>query len=53
VSLGYHEQDDADVVIEYLKSTRKVSQIMLWGRYVPTLVGWSHQVLACIASVLT
>jgi len=32
VSLGYHEKDDAREVIDYLRSSGKVSTIALWGR---------------------
>lgn len=32
VTLGYKEKDDLQVVIDYLRSTDKVSLIGLWGR---------------------
>ena len=32
VSLGWYEKDDLETVIEYLRSTGKVSLIGLWGR---------------------
>ena len=32
VSLGFHEQDDVDIVIRYLSNLRNVSRIVLWGR---------------------
>jgi pimeloyl-ACP methyl ester carboxylesterase len=32
VSLGYHEADDLDAVIRYLRNTKQVSTIALWGR---------------------
>jgi len=31
-SVGYHEQDDVQRVIEYLKESNKVTKIALWGR---------------------
>lgn len=31
-SVGYHEQDDVQRVIEYLKETNRVTKIALWGR---------------------
>ena len=32
VSLGYHEREDLDSIITYLRSTNQVSSIALWGR---------------------
>ena len=32
ISLGYYEKDDVDCVVEYLKKSKKVSKIALWGR---------------------
>lgn len=32
VSLGYHEQDDLEEVINYLKKYPKINNIALWGR---------------------
>lgn len=32
VTLGAHEVEDLEVVVEYLRSTSKVSNIMIWGR---------------------
>lgn len=32
ISLGYYEKDDIEVVVDYLRSTKKVSMIGLWGR---------------------
>ena len=32
ISLGWHESDDVDCVINFLKKTNKVSAIGLWGR---------------------
>ena len=32
VSLGYHEREDLDSIIKYLRSTNQVSSIALWGR---------------------
>jgi hypothetical protein len=32
ISLGWHESDDVDCVINFLKKTNKVSTIGLWGR---------------------
>ncbi|XP_021766716.1 uncharacterized protein LOC110731193 isoform X1 [Chenopodium quinoa] len=32
VSLGWHEKDDLRVVVSYLRSNKRVSQIGLWGR---------------------
>lgn len=32
ISLGYHEKDDVQTVLNYLRGTNKVSTIGLWGR---------------------
>ena len=32
VTLGYKEQDDLATVVKYLRTTRRVSVIGLWGR---------------------
>lgn len=32
ISLGVHESDDLEVVVNYLRNSGKVSQIGLWGR---------------------
>lgn len=32
ISLGWHERDDLQTVIDYLRETGKVSLIGLWGR---------------------
>lgn len=32
ISLGWHEKDDLQCVIDYLRSSGKVSLIGLWGR---------------------
>lgn len=32
ITLGYHEKDDLRAVVDYLRSTNKVSTIGLWGR---------------------
>lgn len=32
ITMGHHEVDDIDAVIDFVKSTNKVSAIALWGR---------------------
>lgn len=32
VSLGYHESSDTECAINYVRSTGKASEIILWGR---------------------
>ena len=32
VSLGHYEKDDADCIINWLKSNKKITDIGLWGR---------------------
>ena len=32
ISLGWHERDDVNVIVNYLREHRKVSTIGLWGR---------------------
>lgn len=32
ISLGFHEQNDVEAVVEYLLHTQKISSICLWGR---------------------
>lgn len=32
VSLGYHEREDLDAIVKFLRNTRQVSSIALWGR---------------------
>jgi pimeloyl-ACP methyl ester carboxylesterase len=32
ISLGWHERDDVNVIVEYLRKHRKVNTIGLWGR---------------------
>lgn len=32
ISLGYYERDDVEVVVNYLRGSKKVSTIGLWGR---------------------
>ena len=32
ISLGWHEKDDVDLVVTYLKSQKKIKKIALWGR---------------------
>lgn len=32
ISLGWHERDDVDVIVNYLRQERKVNTVGLWGR---------------------
>jgi pimeloyl-ACP methyl ester carboxylesterase len=32
ISLGWHERDDVNVIVNYLRQERKVNTIGLWGR---------------------
>jgi alpha-beta hydrolase superfamily lysophospholipase len=32
ISLGWHERDDLDVIVEYMRVNRNVSTVGLWGR---------------------
>ena len=32
ISLGWHERDDVNVIVNYLRNQRKVNTVGLWGR---------------------
>lgn len=32
ISLGWHERDDLQIIVDYLRKNRKVSTVALWGR---------------------
>jgi alpha/beta superfamily hydrolase len=32
ISLGWHERDDVNVIVNYLRKERKVNTVGLWGR---------------------
>lgn len=32
ISLGWHERDDVNVIVNYLRTNRKVTAVGLWGR---------------------
>jgi len=42
ISLGWHEKDDLDMVIDYLRSTETVACIGLWGRSMGAVTSILH-----------
>lgn len=44
ISLGYFERDDVSFVIDYLRSTKTVSSIGLWGRSMGAVTAIMHSI---------
>jgi len=42
ISLGWHERDDLNMIIEYLRKERRVSTIGLWGRSMGSVTALLH-----------
>lgn len=42
ISLGWHERDDVNVIVNFLRASRKVSTIGLWGRSMGAATALMH-----------
>lgn len=44
ISLGWHEIDDVEIVVKYLRNTGKISNIGLWGRSMGAVTGKTNKI---------
>ena len=42
ISLGWHEREDVNLIVEHLRSHRRVSTIGLWGRSMGAVTSLLH-----------
>jgi alpha/beta superfamily hydrolase len=42
ISLGWHERDDVNIIVNYLRSDRFVSTVGLWGRSMGAVTALLH-----------
>lgn len=42
ISLGWHERDDLEIIIEYLRRNRRVLTLGLWGRSMGAVTALLH-----------
>jgi predicted alpha/beta-fold hydrolase len=42
ISLGWHERDDVNVIVNYLRKERKVNTVGLWGRSMGAVTALLH-----------
>lgn len=42
ISLGWYERDDVEVVVDWLRNSKKVSTIGIWGRSMGAITGLMH-----------